>query len=322
MSNHIQQQTISLNATNGAEVRRQIEKFTEREIKWVAHNICSDGLIRQEEIKLNDIKNELISLLPILHNDKLNFNQIQQSKLEFLIPDEHFEWLKNDYRAQLFTCSILINNYKEAERSSFMDIYYGNEPLGFIYSFFDLSMRFISKSTRSFTVSSINNKVELIKIIKNKWFNIVKNNKYDMWVRESEHQRLEYIYKHLKRTSRLILVNSSITIDPNRSMDLILASLDTMGIEQLAIRDYEISQSILDSRNLSINKIKQAWSQKKYHDAGKAKRPYHLPLTKESKERLEKMAMIENKQVANKLNELINLYYETEYINQDGKDIY
>jgi len=47
-----------------------------------------------------------------------------------------------------------------------------------------------------------------------------------------------------------------------------------------------------------------------------------LPLTKESKERLEKMAMIENKQVANKLNELINLYYETEYINQDGKDIY
>ena len=133
MSNHSQQQPISLNATNGAEVRRQIEKFTEREVKWVAHNICCDELVRQEEIKLNDIKNELISLLPILHNDKLNFNQIQQSKLEFLIPDEHFEWLKNDYRAQLFTCSILINNYKEAERSSFMDIYYGNETLGFIY---------------------------------------------------------------------------------------------------------------------------------------------------------------------------------------------
>ena len=322
MSNHSQQQLISSNTTNRDEVRRQVKKFAEREVKWVAYNICCNGLVRQEEIKLNDIKNDLISLLPIIHNDKLNFNQIQQSKLEFLIPDEHFEWLKNDYRAQLFTCSILINNYQEAERSSFMDIYYGNEPLGFIYSFFDLSMRFISKSTRSFTVSNINNNVELIKIIKNKWFNLVKNNKYDIWVRKSDYQRLEYIYKHLERTSRLILVDSIITIDPNRRMDLILASLDTIGIEQLAIRYYEIPQSILDSRKISINKIKQAWSQKKYNDAGKIKRPYHLPLTKKSKERLEKMAALEQKSAATKLNELINSSYESKYIGQDGKDIY
>lgn len=322
MSNHSQQHHISSNAINKAEIIRQIEKFTEREVKWAAHNICCNGLVKQEEIGVNNVKQKLISILPVLDGHNLDFNQIQLPKIEFLISDEHFEWLENNYRAQLFTCLILIKNYKEADYSPYTDIYYGDKPLGFIYSFFDLNRRFICNSKNSFIVSNINNKIELIKIIKNKWLNIIKNNKYDPWVRESDHQRLEYIYKHLMRTSRLILVNSTITIPTNRYMDLILASLDTIGIEQLAIQDYEIPQAILDSRKVSIDKIKQGWSQKKYNDAGKTKRPYHLPLTKKSKERLEKMAALEQKSAATKLNELINSFYESKYIGQDGKDIY
>ena len=68
--------------------------------------------------------------------------------------------------------------------------------------------------------------------------------------------------------------------------------------------------------------MKRAWSQQKYRDAGKTKKPYHLPLTQQTQERLERMASIQNTTATLILDMLINSAYETDYVDRHGKDIY
>ena len=160
MSNYDQQQSINSNGNNPNEIRRQVETFKDRELAWIAHHVCSSGLVKPEQILPSNIKNDLISILQILCNSSLNFNKIMQSKSDSLIPNEHFEWLLNSFRAQLFTCSILTKGYTESDRSSLIDIYYTNEPLGFIYSFFDLNKRLMPTFRNSFIVSSIDDKIK------------------------------------------------------------------------------------------------------------------------------------------------------------------
>ena len=75
-------------------------------------------------------------------------------------------------------------------------------------------------------------------------------------------------------------------------------------------------------RTLFVDKMKRAWSQQKYRDAGKTKKPYHLPLTKNTKDRLEKMAQVKGLSETAMLDILINRSYEMEYVDIDGKDLY
>ncbi len=57
-------------------------------------------------------------------------------------------------------------------------------------------------------------------------------------------------------------------------------------------------------------------------DAGKTKKPYHLPLTKNTKSRLTKMAQVQGLSETAMLETLINRSYELDYVNADGKDLY
>ena len=76
------------------------------------------------------------------------------------------------------------------------------------------------------------------------------------------------------------------------------------------------------SRNLFIDKMKRAWSQKKYRNAGKTKQPYHLPLTKHTKARLEKMAKVKGLSETALLDILINSEYQLKFLDVDGSELY
>ena len=100
----------------------------------------------------------------------------------------------------------------------------------------------------------------------------------------------------------------------------ILAALD---IVDFPINDKEIESYVQsDRKERIIDKMKRAWSQQKYRDAGKTKKPYHLPLTKKTKARLEKMAQVQGLSETATLDILINRFYELDYVDVDGKDLY
>lgn len=321
MSNYQPPHYGSSNRANVNKIEQRLNEFTDRDLAWTANYICIHEPIRPEDISPNNIKKNLLDLLPKLSNKRVTIDSIIDTKCQFIIADSYFDWLRDDYRAQVFTYSLLVKNY-DGPHHDYRDIFYTYDPLGYIYWLFDTQEYFHKIGKNATLVNNISDKQKLIQSIQRKWLSIIKNDKYTAWVNESDDKRKEWIYKHLARTSNILSTDDAIIIDHNKRLGLILASLDAIGIEHLAIQDYEISQSIVDSRKISIDKIKRAWSQKKYNNAGKTKRPYHLPLTKISRERLKKMATIENKSDTTKLNELINFFYESEYMDPQGNDIF
>lgn len=300
-------------------LRGSIESLTDRESRWAATHICNIGPLSPREISPTNIKEGLISALKALA-DSSKLAYIMNKRHSFIIPDEHFNWLENSYRAQLFTCFFLTQNYSVPD-SIFEDSYYRDDPLGFIYRCLDTQERMRSISGGVLPVNNIDDKIKLLNGIEKKWLSIIKNDKYTLWVEKSDSERIAWIYGHLSRTGRLLSIDT-VTIDHNNKLDLIFASLDALHINGLSINDPEITSSVIAIRKVSFDKIKRAWSQKKYNNAGKTKKPYHLPLTKVAKARLDKMALVEDVTPSAFLDQLINLAYEASYVNEHGADKY
>ena len=301
-------------------LRGSIEGLTDRESRWAATHICNTEPLGPREILPTNIKEGLISALSSLANNGDKLAYIMNQRHSLIIPDEHFNWLENNYRAQLFTCFLLTQNYI-VPHFDFTDSYYRDDPLGFIYCYLDIQERLYSISKKLLPVNNIQDKIKLMNAIEKKWLNIIKNDKYTSWVEKSDSERMAWIYGHLSRTGRLLSINT-VTIDHNNKLDLILASLDALHINHLAINDSEITSSVIAIRKVSFDKIKRAWSQKKYNNEGKTKKPYHLPLTKVTKDRLDKMALIEDVKPATILDRLINSAYVVNYVDEHGEDKY
>ena len=61
--------------------------------------------------------------------------------------------------------------------------------------------------------------------------------------------------------------------------------------------------------NKIISHLKNAWAQKKFRDSGKTKKEFHLPLTKQSKNKLQKLSSLKNCSESELLEILINECY-------------
>ena len=86
-----------------------------------------------------------------------------------------------------------------------------------------------------------------------------------------------------------------------------------MLLESKIILSFDPTRIDLDL-DLYANKItsdlKNAWAQKKFRDSGKTKKEFHLPLTKQSKNKLQKLSSLKNCSESELLETLINECYE------------
>src|SRR5690606_29013968 len=96
------------------------------------------------------------------------------------------------------------------------------------------------------------------------------------WISAKNHDQLVWAWENLNKAFKAMTLPQ-----PVRDKDYyscVLASLDNMQVHHLA------------ERKLFIEKMKKTWSQKKYRDSGKAKKPYYMPLSKEARSMLETLA--------------------------------
>jgi len=84
-----------------------------------------------------------------------------------------------------------------------------------------------------------------------------------------------------------------------------------------AYLDYLAHFDIIFYENL-MNKLNKAWSQKKFRDKDKVKKPYHLPLTKKAKEELRKLSAFKDLSESDILEELIHQMFLKEMCDKDG----
>lgn len=92
----------------------------------------------------------------------------------------------------------------------------------------------------------------------------------------------------------------------------------------LGIISYLDFYSFIDNSGFIIlsMKLNKAWSQKKFRDADKIKTNYHLPLTKDRKEKLKKLADFHNKTESQILEILIEEMYLKKMCDEEGNSKY
>lgn len=105
-----------------------------------------------------------------------------------LVPEEKFQWLINDLRAQIFTINFLLNN--KSNESDILN--YGSSVMDSIYSYFD----FLRSDFRQVPLDK---KVALLARAKTVWDAVCEKDKYSKWLKEDNVKQIEKVCDYLKK---------------------------------------------------------------------------------------------------------------------------
>ena len=182
-----------------------------------------------------------------------------------LVSKEHLEWIENNnHRLIIWLLNRLSQQY------NFIIITYGINNLykTFLYNLDAINI-------------SIDEKILFLQNCASEW-NFRKSSDSEIkWIQKTNSSQLEWAWLYLTKHNLLTHYFNHIS-NNNEKYESILACLDNL------------SYSSPETKELILLKMKKTWSQKKFRDSGKAKKPYHLPLTQETQAQLEELAKLKN----------------------------
>jgi hypothetical protein len=152
----------------------------------------------------------------------------------------------------------------------------------------------------------------VIGLLKNSWARCMTSSKDTDWLKKDDEVQLSWAWKYLGDHRKRVKI-----VEPINNLEIyvaVIASLDflTDPSNRFLKRNAD--------KELFLIKFKKAWSQKKFRDDGKIKKLYHLPLTKDAKNNLEKLALLANKRENEILESLIRQEYVKECLDNNGKE--
>ena len=283
-----------------------IRSLSQRQVRWMQEYLSSNRVEFTHAGSTNRHE-EFIRQLAKRENFKELVSMSYKVMLYRLVPESNFGWLVNNLRCQIFIVNVLSleynYNFLENNSSKLMDE---------IYLFFD----------RKDFDESVGFKSSLINDIYQRWQAVYRKDNYSKWLKVDDGNQIEWSQDYLKRGSRAkLLFSDKESIEEMRIF--VLASLDIIDYP-VSNKESNIYNNHIPSarKEKLIEKMKRAWSQQKYRDTGKTKKPYHLPLTKKTKARLAKMSQVQGLSETAMLDILINRFYELDYVDINGKDLY
>ena len=286
---------------------KNIRFLTERQVKWMQTYLAYKVNVSFSSNGSSDRHEELMNQLSRHENFKDYVSDAYSEMTYKLVPEQNFEWLVDNLRSQIFVLNIL----SKEKGYIYFDIN-SNNLMEEIYSFFD----------NKDNTNNLESKMLLLNDMQKRWSSIIRSENYSKWLVESDVSHIEWTKDYLKKAG---IYNNSVRNDkfPKETRNHILASLDLIDHPVSEImNDNYINYRSSDRKEIIIDKMKRAWSQQKYRSAGKTKKAYHLPLTKKTKAKLEKMAQVQGLSETAMLDILINRFYELDYVDVDGKELY
>lgn len=132
------------------------------------------------------------------------------------------------------------------------------------------------------------------------------------WIDKENHEQLQWILYYFQNTLKF---------------DIPLNQLHYLNTIKRKCNHYEIiflliASIPLSNQELLILKLKKAWSQQKFRMSGKAKKAYHIPLTKETNRKLKALSEVLNKTESQILENLIEEKYRITILDENGRSKY
>lgn len=299
-------------------LKKTIGKMSNREAVLLRNLLNSHLEGRLSHIQLVNIKEGLINSLYVEENVLEMVEENLLTVKSIILPDESFEWLYDNARVQ-FTCLSILKEIRDYEGQLG---FYGNTIFNQFQSYLDSIVYSQASQPQQPNVRkflALDEKVKVLEKVKSIYDQIRNSDNYSKWLKAGEEHQIQWTRNYLQELNLYL----GIVIDQEDFLlvrDIILTSLDLVKYSSGLIDTGEYIPS--PEKTLFVDKMKRAWSQQKYRDAGKTKKPYHLPLTKNTKDRLEKMAQVKGLSETAMLDILINRSYEIGYVDIDDKDIY
>ncbi|GAF60937.1 hypothetical protein JCM18903_892 [Psychrobacter sp. JCM 18903] len=286
---------------------KNIRSLTERQVKWMQTYLAYKVNVSFSSNGSSDRHEELMNQLSRHENFKDYVSDAYSEMTYKLVPEQNFEWLVDNLRSQIFVLNIL----SKEKGYIYFDIN-SNNLMEEIYSFFD----------NKDNANNLESKIFLLSDMQKRWSSIIRSENYSKWLVESDILHIEWTKDYLRKVG---IYNKSVRNNKSskETRNHILASLDLIDHPVSEImNDNYINYRSSDRKEIIIDKMKRAWSQQKYRSAGKTKKAYHLPLTKKTKAKLEKMAQVQGLSETAMLDILINRFYDLDYVDVDGKELY
>lgn len=303
-----------------------------------------EGLTDRESACLRLVCNEDLNLnIPKMSSDRFKVELLRYKKhktaimkcLEYvrnraLVPEEYFEWLKSNLRAQLFTLIYMrqitietteyINKERKESGQSYLhpplyesiQLNHNGYIIEQIYDLFDnyqIEYKPVVKDK----------KIRYIENIRFLWSNIYCQKSYKNLLEEDNEEQIEWAKEYLQKKDCYI-DNIYGTVSYQQNKAVLLASLDLIEFKSDILKKPEYKES--PAKNKLMDRMKKSWAQKKLRDSGKARKPYHLALKKSVKDKLDEVAKINNKKSVDMLELLIESAYENQRLDKCGQDKY
>lgn len=319
MTHLINNQLHQFPPLNNIEVEKMLRTFSGREIKWAADYLSKKRSSLSSEPDLNNLVGYVTEFLMRLDPSigQFEFSHIVKARATLLVPQENFDWLSEDIRAQGFTWLYLLQSYQV-----FPNKFYENSYADLIYCYMDTLTPLVRKvAQQNEPITTTNDKLVILRDIKHKWESIVGHCDFEKWIDKQDENILDWMYDYLSiRTPTIKIAGPAKEIGHKKVLILLSLYFFDWNQNYTSFQGWENTPS--GEKLIFIDKIKRAWSQQKYRDAGKTKKPYHLPLTKKTQGRLAKMAKVKGLSETAMLDILINRFYDLDYLDVDGKDLY
>ena len=275
----------------------ELKNFNERDINWLWNFMSSYYVLPPEKslalnFKINFINYYLTNKNSPNFNPEFNIQNILKNYFSQVIKIDYFDWIDpKNYRQIIWASKTFFTE---------MDFYFLNT--GF-ENYHDLIIKFFDR-----IILPSEEKIQILSEKKQEWARFKTPDSELKWLDINNSAQLNWAWTYLHKFLRSIQVPNPVTND--EFYGAILASFDRMSYSHYA------------DKQLFIGKMKKTWSQKKFRDSGKAKKPYHLPLTQQAKKNLEELAQLYGVKSNDFLENLIRETYKKEILDENGKKQY
>lgn len=275
----------------------ELKGFTERDINWLWHFMASYYHLPNESglnlsFKTGCISQHLTNNNFANLNNQFNVYNILKSHYSHVIEIYYFDWIDpKNYRQLIWASKTLFTDVGFYFLKVDFKIYYD-----LIIKYFDRLPLYREE------------KIQFLSDKKQEWARFKTPDADLKWIDINNTIQLNWAWTYLLKLSRSVQVPNPVSND--EYYGAVLASFDAMSYGSYA------------EKQLFISKMKKTWSQKKFRDSGKSKKPYHLPLTQQTKKRLDELAQLYGAKANEVLENLINEAYTKEILDEQGKKQY
>ncbi|QHH98854.1 hypothetical protein [Acinetobacter dispersus] len=315
-----------------------IENFNTRELLFTWYIFGEPTISGLQPHDIDSVKKSLINFCKSNFLDISLFNKLKNDIENNFIEEKNFNWidikdtrllsylLESIYHLKLMTISIYNKNIRtelindKIKTSSYtplinntINLGYGRNQLN-ILGFYSPPYQNISFFSNDLYLAFIYHidvlslapaeKIKLIDTIRKNWEQTINNLNLKKWLQKEDEMQIEWCWHYLHKH--------------NKNMSIFLPYFESDLYNKVLILIDKLNFSHPSEKKIFLDTMRKTWSQKKFRESNKTKKPYHLPLTKMTHSKLEDLAKLKNISKEEVIEQLVMKEYSN-FTDQNGK---